>query len=70
VSHHTRTRFNGTGYRAYCTEMHCNWTGPQRQFFKYMGYGQAGALHRCEQLARQDGRLHQRQEEARRGYQH
>lgn len=56
--HYVYVKFTGSGYRAVCSTRGCLWTSPQYQIFKYMGYGQAGALRKAQTLAEQDARDH------------
>jgi hypothetical protein len=56
--HRTFVKFTGSGYRAHCGTPGCLWIGTHHRIFKYMGYGQALALRKCETLARNDADRH------------
>lgn len=56
--HYVHVKFTGDGYRAACSTPGCLWVGLNHRVFKYMGYGQAVALRRCESLAEDDARRH------------
>lgn len=63
--HYVHVKFTGDGYRAVCSTPGCLWVGLSHRVFKYMGYGQAVALRRCEAMADEDARRHKTEQRRR-----